>query len=123
MFRLHRLCLGEMLVPLWHVQTIEPRFLCRITFWSTLRTDIIEEQNVRGYRSVRCKDTAWQTDNGMQVEISEQLGLDGYLCVVRSKQETVWDNDRCTTIPLQSVHDEHHKQVGCLATTHIRREM
>lgn len=97
MFRLHGLCLGEMLVPLWHIQTIEPRFLCRITFWSALRTGIVEEQNVRGNGSVGRKDATWQTDNGMQVEISEQFGLDGYLCVVRTKQETVWNNDRCTT--------------------------
>ena len=78
-----------MLVTLWHIQTIEPRFLCRIALWSTLRTGIVEEQNVRGNGSVGRKDAAWQTDNGMQVEISKQLGLDGYLCVVRSKQETV----------------------------------
>ena len=123
MFRLHGLCLGEMLVPLWHIQTIEPRFLCRITFWSTIRTGIVEEQNVRGNRSVRCKDTARQTDNGVQVEIPEQLCLNGNLCVICSKKETIRNNDSSTAIFLQAIHDKHHEEISSLATAHIRRKV
>ena len=119
MLQLHRFGLREMLVPLWHIQTIEPRFLCRITFWSALRTGIVEEQNVRGNRSVGRKDAARQTDNGVQVEIPEQLCLDGYLCVICSKKETIRNNDCCTAILFQAIHDKHHEEVGSLATAHI----
>ena len=53
---------------------------------STLRTGIVEEQNIRGNGSVGRKDTARQTYNGVQVEIPEQLCLNGNLCVICSKE-------------------------------------
>ena len=83
------------------------------TLWGEAKSKAIAAVNTE------LLDANWQTDNGMQVEISKQLGLDGYLCVVCSKQETVWDNDRCTTILLQTVHDENHEEVGSLTTAHI----
>ena len=112
-----------MLVSLWHIQTVEPCFLCREAFWSILCTGIVEEQNVRGNGSVGRKDAAWQTDNGVQVEIPEQLCLNGNLCVICSKKETIRNNDSSTAIFLQAIHDKHHEEVGSLATAHIRRKV
>jgi len=59
MFELHRLGLGKMLVALRHIQTIEPRFFRRLR--------VVKEQQIGGDAGIGGKDTARQTDNGMQV--------------------------------------------------------
>ena len=100
MLRLHGFCLGEMLITFWHVETIEPSVLCGETFGRAVCAGVVEEQYVCGNRSIRSEDAAWQTDDGVQVEISKQLRLDGNLCVVSTKEETVWHNDRRTPILL-----------------------
>lgn len=102
----HGLCLGEMLVALRHVQPVKPGFLGRVS--------IVKEQNVGGDGGIGREHTAWQTDNGVQVKLSQQFLLDVHLGVVGAEQEAIGQDHRCPTIALQSVHDDRHEQVSGL---------
>ena len=114
MFCSHRFCLGEMLVAFWHIKTVEPRFFCAEPFICSFCTLIVEEEDIRCYSGVERKDAARQTDNGMQIELSEQFLFDGKFCIVSTKQKTVRKDYSGTTVLCKAVHDEHHEQVGSL---------
>ena len=63
------------------------------------------------------------TNDSVQIELAHQLFLDSDLCVIRTKQETVRENDRSSTVLLQAVHNDRHEQVSSLTACEIRRKM
>ena len=104
MFQLDRFCFGKMFVTLRHIQTIEPGFPCRM--------GILEKEDIGRNAGIRRKDTAWQTDNGVEIESGQELFLDIELGVVRAKEETVRKDDRRASVFLQTVEDQRHKEIG-----------
>lgn len=113
--QLHGLGLGKMLVALRHVQPVEPRLL--------RRSGAVEEQDVGGDGGVRRKDAARHPDDGMQVELAEQLLFDVHLGVVRAEQEAVGQDDRRASAGLQPVHDDGHEQIRRFAAGEVVREV
>lgn len=65
MLQLHRLGFGEMLVPLRHIQTVEPGLLGGAC--------AVEKQDIGGDGGVGRKDTTRHTHDGMQVKFGQQL--------------------------------------------------
>lgn len=114
MFQLHRLGLAEMLVAFRHIQTIEPGFLCRAS--------MVKEQNVGRNRCIWGEHTTRHTDDGMDIELREQLRLDCYFGIVCAKQEAIRQNDSCAAIFLQSIHNNGHEQVSRFAAGKVSRK-
>lgn len=99
----HWLGLGEVLITLRHIQTIEPSFFCRLC--------MVKEQNVGGDGCVRRKYAVRHTDYSMQIELREQLLLDCNLGIICTKQEPIRQDNSPTTILFQTVHDNRHKEI------------
>lgn len=115
MLQLHGLGLGEVLVALRHIQTVEPSLLGGL--------GAVKEQDVGGDGGIGRKDTARHTDHGMQVEFGQQLFLDVQLGVVRAEQEAIGQDHRSTAIFLQPVHDDGHEQIGSFRAGQVGGEM
>ena len=58
----HGLGLREVLVALWHIQTIEPGVLRAESFCCALCLLVVEEENVGGDAGIGREDAAWQTE-------------------------------------------------------------
>ena len=90
--QLHGLSLGEMLVAFRHIQPVEPRLL--------RRTGAVEEQDIRGDGRIRREDAAGQADDGMEIELREELLFDVHLGVVGAEKEAVGQDDRSAAVLL-----------------------
>ena len=104
-----------MLITLGHVQTVEPGFL--------RGAGTVEEENVRGDGGIGREDTAGHADDGMEIELREELLLDVELGVVGAEEEAVRKDHRGAAALLQAVHDDGHEEVGGLGAGQIRREV
>ena len=98
MLELHGLRLAKVLIPLRHVQTIEPCFFGR--------TSPIEEKDVGCDRSVWGEHAARHADDCVQIEVGQQLLFDVQLCIVCAEEEPIRQDHSSTTIHLQPVHDD-----------------
>ena len=114
MFQSYRLGLGEVLVAFRHIETIKPCVLGR--------TGVIEEQDVGFDACVGREDTAWETDDRMEIELRHQSPLD--VCLdIGSEEESVRKDDCRSSILSETIYYEDDEQVGCLAATEIHREV
>ena len=59
----------------------------------------------------------------MQIELPQQLGLDGDFGIAGTKQKSVGQNDGGAAVLPQPVHYQHHKQLGRLAGTEVERKL
>ena len=115
MLRLHGLRLGEMLIALGHVHTVEPHFI------SVSR--IVKEKNIGCDACVWREYAARHTDYSMQIKFVKELPFYACLCVIVAKEKAVRENDCRPALVFQSVHDDRHKKVGSLAACQIIREI
>ena len=83
----------------------------------------VEEKDIRCNRGVWRKHTVRHTDDRMEVKLEQQLLLDRYWGIIRAEQESVWQNDGATTVLLQPIHDDRHKEVCGFAATKVSREI
>ena len=113
--QLHGLCLGEMLIALGHIQPIEPGLLGG--------AGAVKEQDVRGDGGIRGEDAAGHTDDGVEIELRQQLFLDVDLGVVGAEKEAVGQDHRRAAVGFQPVHDDGHEEVGGLGAGQIAGEM
>ena len=114
-FGLHGPGLAEMLVAFRHIQPVEPGLAGG--------AGAVEKQDVGGDGGVGRKDAARQTDDGVQVEIRQQLLFDVQLGVVGAEQKAVGQDDRRAAAGLEPVHDDRQKQVGGFAAGEVCREV
>lgn len=91
-FGLHRLGLGEVLIAFRHIEAIEPRLLRGL--------GAVEEQDIRGDGRIRREDAAGQADDGMEIELREELLFDVHLGVVGAEKEAVGQDDRSAAVQL-----------------------
>ena len=115
MLQLHGLGLGEVLVALRHVQTIEPGLLGGAS--------AVEEQDVGGDGRIGGEDAGRHTDDRMEVELRQQLLFQVDLGPVRAEQEAVGQDHRRPAALLQTVHDDRHKEVRGLGAGQVVGEM
>jgi hypothetical protein len=120
---LHRLGLGEMLVALGHVEAVEPRLLRVVALRRALGMLVVEEEDVRGDARVRGEDTARQAHDGVEVELPQQLRLDGELGAVGAEEEAVGEDDGRAPVSLQPVHHQHDEHIGRLRRPHLSGEV
>ena len=59
----------------------------------------------------------------MQIKITQQFCLYGYLGIVRAKQKAIRNNNGCSAVFLQAIHYKHHAQVGSFTASHVGRKM
>ena len=59
----------------------------------------------------------------MEVKLGQQLFLDRHFGIIRTKQETVRQNDSTATVLLQPIHDDRHKEVSGFAAAKVSREI
>lgn len=111
----HGLCLGEMLVALGHIQTVEPGLL--------RGAGAVKEQDIRGDGGIGREDAAGHPDHGMEVELLQELALDVQLGVVGAEEEAVGQDHGGPTVLLEPVHHHGHKQIRRLGAGQVRREM
>ena len=123
MFCQHGLCLREVLVAFGHIQTVEPRFLRAEAFLCPCCLLVVEEEDVCGDTGIGREDRARQTDDGVEIELTKKLFLDGKFGVVRSKEEAVRQDDCGPAMLCQTILDDHHKEVGCLAGCKVAGEV
>ena len=115
MLWLHGLCLGKMLVALRHVQPVKPGLLGGVV--------IVKEQNVGGDGGIGREHAARQPDDGVQIELPQQLLFNAHLGVVGAEQKAVRQDHRRPAILFQPVHNHRHEQVGGLAAGQVAGEM
>jgi hypothetical protein len=53
MFKSHRLGLGEVLVAFWHVKAIDPCLVSRKSFFRSISSLVIEEQDIGSDTGIR----------------------------------------------------------------------
>ena len=112
-----------MLVAFRHIKTIEPCFFGTEACLGSFCLFIVEEEYVCCYTCIWRKDTAWQTNDGVEVELSQEFLLDSSLRPISTKEESVRKYDCCTTILCQTIHDDYHEEVCRLACCEVGREM
>ena len=115
MLHAHGFGLAEVLITFGHVQTKEPSLLGRKAFGSIFYFLVVEKDDIGVDARVRREDGARQTDNGVYVELAQQLLFNGHFGIVGAKEETVWQDNSSSSVFLEAVHNEHHKEVGGLA--------
>ena len=123
MLQTHRLRLGEVLISLRHIHTIEPGLFGLITLRSTLCCFVAEEDHIGSNRGIRRKDRARQTDDSMQVEVLQEGRLDSQFGTIGTEEEAIGDDDTGATGSLEPTHDKHHKEVGRFGRAHVGREI
>ncbi len=123
MLHLHRFGFAEVFVAVGHIQAIKPSFFGAEALGCVIGLLVVEEKDIGGDAGVGRKDGAGQTDDGVQVELAEQVFLDGQLCAVGAKEESVWDDDAAAAARLEPVHDEGDEEVGGFAAAVGAREV
>ena len=113
--QLHGFGLREVLIPLGHVQPIEPSLLGG--------AGAVEEEDVGGDGGIGRKDAAGHTNDGVEVELRQQLLFQVDLGIVGAEQEAVGQDHRRPAALLQPVHDDRHKQVRGLGAGQVVGEM
>ena len=108
---LHGLGLGEVLVPLGHIQPVEPGFLGGV--------GMVEKKDVGGNGRIRRKHAARQADDGMEIELPQQFALDVHLGIIGAEQEAVGEDYRGPAVLLEPVHDDRHEQVRRFAAGQV----
>lgn len=111
----HGLGLGEMLVALGHIQAVEPGLLGGL--------GVVEEKDIGGDGGVRCEHASGKAHDGVEVELRDQLLLEGDLGAIRSEEEAVRQDDGGAAIPLEAAEDDGHKEVCGLAAGQICGEV
>ena len=83
MLEAHRLRLREVLVSRRHIQAVEPRLIRAEAIRSTLRTHVVEEEDIGRYTGIGREDTPREAHDRVQVEVSKELLLDRQLGIIR----------------------------------------
>lgn len=82
MLQTHGLRLGEVLVSIGHIQAVEPRLIRAEALCGTLRTHVIEEEDIGRDAGIGREDTPREAYDRVQVEVSEELLLDRQLGII-----------------------------------------
>ena len=104
-----------MLVPFGHIQPIEPGRLGG--------AGVVKEKDIGGDRGIGRKDAARHPNDGVKVELAEQLLFDIQFGVVSAEQKAVRQDHRRPSAGLEPVHDNRHEQVSGFAAGQIGRKV
>ena len=104
-----------MLVPLRHIQAIEP----------SLRggAGAVEKQDVGGDGGVGREHAAGHPNHCVQIELGKQLFLDIHLGIISAEQEAIGQDHRRPAVSFQPVHNDRHEEIRCLAAGQIVGKM
>ena len=120
---LHRFGFAEVFVAVGHVQAIKPSLFGAEALDCVVGLFVVEEKDVGGNAGVGRKDGAWQTDDGVQVELAEQIFLESQFGAVGAKEESVGDDDAASAARFEPVHNEGDEEVGGFAASIGAREV
>ena len=76
--------------------------------------DALSNDTLVANGSIRAEHGAGQSDNGVQIKLTNELFLDIHFRIVQTEQETIRHDNGGSAVFLQTVQDNRHKQIGCL---------
>ncbi len=114
-FAFHGFCLGEVFVARGHIETVDPCF--------GGGGGVVEEEDVGRNRGVGGEDAVWEADDGVEVELGEELSFDGDFGVVGAEEEAIGEDDGGASVLFEAVHDDGHEEVGGFAAGEVGGEV